>query len=391
MSNVVINPKPIHHPLLMATIFDVAQLAGVSIKTVSRVVNREPRISPDTFEKVSRAIEMLGYEPHRGARLMRSGKSGLIGFITGLFSDIEIAKTRAGLSDLNILRGAQQACRAAGKTLLAADMGTGQNRDSDAVAKLMKTFASHRVEGVIYAAPYHQQVLLPPLKDTPLLLVNCFDLDRTPAVVPDDSLGQARAVDHLVAQGHRRIGYVGIDENKVAGRLRKAAFLETCARHGLDPALCPVLSGSGLQVPDPFTPLRPALQQIVGRALRPTALCLGNDVMALQAIRELETLGLRVPQDIAVIGYDNDEVICEIARPRLSTVVLPYFEMGQIAVQRLLERIAGQPAPAEAWQRVAGEVVARDSVSPLASMSAADAPASCASSASPASTSAPAA
>jgi LacI family transcriptional regulator len=349
----------------MATIHDVAQLAGVSIKTVSRVVNREPRISPDTFAKVSRAIEMLGYEPHRGARLMRSGKSGLIGFITGLFSDIEIAKTRAGLSDLSILRGAQQACSAAGKTLLAADMGTGASRDADAVAKLLKTFTSHRVEGVIYAAPYHQQVVLPPLKDTPLLLVNCFDLNHTPAVVPDDGLGQSRVVDHLVALGHRRIGYVGVDENMVAGRLRRAAFLEACARHGLDPAHCPALSGSTLQAPDPFTPLRPALQQIVDRAVRPTALCLGNDVMALQAIRELEALGLRVPRDIAVIGYDNDEVICEVACPRLSTVVLPYFEMGQVAVQRLLARIADEPAPAEAWQRVAGEVVMRDSVSTI--------------------------
>ncbi|ACB35556.1 transcriptional regulator, LacI family [Leptothrix cholodnii SP-6] len=384
MSNVVICPDSLLSQNPMATIFDVAQLAGVSIKTVSRVVNREPRISPETFEKVSRAIEMLGYEPHRGARLMRSGKSGLIGFITGLFSDIEIAQTRAGLSDLSILRGAQQACRAAGKTLLAADMGTGRSRDADAVAKLLKTFASHRVEGVIYAAPYHQQVLLPPLKDTPLLLVNCFDLDHTPAVVPDDGLGQARVVDHLVAQGHRRIGYVGVDENMVAGRLRKAAFLDACARHGLDPAHCPALIGSTLQTPDPFTPLRPALQQIVGRTPRPTALCLGNDVMALEAIRELETLGLRVPQDIAVIGYDNDEVICEVTRPRLSTVVLPYFEMGQIAVQRLLERIAGEPAPAEAWQRVAGEVIARDSVSALAPVSTADTPAASTSTPTPA-------
>ncbi|MGG2408646.1 LacI family DNA-binding transcriptional regulator, partial [Aeromonas veronii] len=71
----------------MANIFDVAQLAGVSIKTVSRVVNCESNIRPETMEKVNRAIEMLGYEPHHGARLMRSGKSGQIGFITGLFSD----------------------------------------------------------------------------------------------------------------------------------------------------------------------------------------------------------------------------------------------------------------------------------------------------------------
>ncbi|MDP4300203.1 LacI family DNA-binding transcriptional regulator [Leptothrix discophora] len=350
----------------MATIHDVAQLAGVSIKTVSRVVNREPRISPETFEKVSRAIEMLGYEPHRGARLMRSGKSGLIGFITGLFSDIEVAKTRAGLSDLNILRGAQLACSAAGKTLLAADIGTGARPQTDSVAQLLKTFASHRVEGILYAAPYHQQVLLPAVKDTPLLLVNCHDLAGTPAVVPDDERGQARVVDHLVAQGHRRIGYIGVDENMVAGRLRKAAFLAACQRHGLDLDLCPARTGSDIRERDPFLPLLPALTQILQRPQRPTALCLGNDVMALQTIRELEALGIHVPGDIAVIGYDNDEVICEAARPRLSTVVLPYFEMGQLAVRRLLDLMAGQAPAGEVRSRVAGELVVRDSVPPLA-------------------------
>ncbi len=359
----------------MATIHDVAQLAGVSIKTVSRVVNREPRISPETFEKVQRAIAMLGYEPHRGARLMRSGKSGLIGFITGLFSDIEIAKTRAGLSDLNILRGAQLACSAAGKTLLVADMGTGRARDPDGAARLLKTFASHRVEGVIYAAPYHQQVLLPPPSDTPLMLVNCYDLDRTPAVVPDDSLGQARVVDHLVALGHRRIGYIGIDENMVAGRLRKSAFVEACARHGLDPQDCPTAVGSALQDEDPFIPLRAALQQVLGRPSRPSALCFGNDVMALHGMRELEAQGLRIPQDMAVMGYDNDEVICEVTHPRLSTVVLPYFEMGQIAVQRLLALMAGETtgyaSAADAWHRVAGDVVMRDSALHLPRTSAA--------------------
>lgn len=341
----------------MATIFDVAQLAGVSIKTVSRVVNREAKIRPETMEKVRRAIELLGYEPHQGARLMRSAKSGLIGFITGLFSDAEVATPRGGLSDLHILRGAQLASRAAGKTLLATDMGGGPHT----VDALLRTFAAHRVEGVIYTAPYHQQVLLPQPKNTPLVLVNCFDLARTPAVVPDDALGQSRVVDHLVAMGHRRIGYVGVDENMVAGRLRKAAFLESCARHGLAARHCPVRIGSTMQGHDPFVPLAAALEDIVRLAGRPSALCVGNDIMALHAIRLLEALGLNVPQDIALMGFDNDELICEAVRPRLSTVVLPYYEMGRVGVERLLELIAGQSAPANAWQRVAGDVVIRDS------------------------------
>ena len=345
----------------MATIFDVAQLAGVSIKTVSRVVNREASIRPETIEKVKRAIEMLGYEPHRGARLMRSGKSGLIGLITGVLSGSDLPATSAGLSDLHLLRGAQLACSAAGKTLLMADTAG----ETSGVESLLRTFISHRVEGVIYTAAYHQQVVLPRPKDTPLVLVNCFDLAGTPAVVPDDGLGQARVVDHLVGLGHRRIGYVGIHEGMVAGRLRKAAFIEACRHHGLDAALCPIRIGSTLERGDPFTLLAGALEDITRLPLRPTALCLGNDVMALHAMRLLDSLGLRVPQDIALMGYDDDAKICEATRPRLSTVELPYFEMGRAAVLRLLDAIAGRPAPAEPWQRVAGDVVVRDSAPAL--------------------------
>lgn len=339
----------------MATIIDVARLAGVSIKTVSRVINHEGSIRPETIEKVQRAIEMLGYEPHHGARLMRSGKSGLFGFITGLFSDTEVGSTRAGLSDLDILRGAQQASRAASKTLLVADMGG----DAQTVEALLKTFAAYRVEGVIYAASYHQQVVLPTPKDAPLVLVNCFDWLGTPAVLPDDALCQARAVDHLVRRGHRRIGYVGIDEDMVAGRLRKAAFVAACARHGLDPAHCPVRIGSKRQAGDSFAPLPEALRELVALSPRPTALCMGNDVMALHGARLLEDLGVRVPQDIALMGFDDDQKICEAMRPQLSTVELPYFEMGIAAVEQLL---AGDAATR---QLIAGDVVERDSTPPL--------------------------
>lgn len=346
----------------MATIIDVAQLAGVSIKTVSRVVNREGSIRPETIEKVERAIALLGYEPHHGARLMRSSKSGQIGFITGVFSDTVVGSTRGGLTDLHILRGAQQASRAARKTLLAADAGG----DTHSVEALLKTFAAYRVEGVIYSAPYHQQVVLPKSKDMPLVLVNCFDLLGTPAVLPDDALGQTRIVDHLVRRGHRRIGYVGIDENMVAGRLRKEAFVAACARHGLDAAQCPVRMGSKMQPADPFDPFVPlpaAVREIAALSPRPTALCMGNDVMALHGARLLEDLGLRVPQDIALMGFDNDQLICDAMRPRLSTVTLPYYEMGIAAVERLLAG-AAEP-PAAPWQLVAGDIVERDSTPPL--------------------------
>lgn len=347
----------------MATIFDVAKLAGVSIKTVSRVVNNEASIRPETRTKVSAAIEMLGYEPHRGARMMRSSKSGLIGLITGLISASNSPFITEGLSDIHLLRGAQEVCSGAGKTLLIGDMAG----NPDTAAELMQTFISHRVEGVIYAAPFHQQVWLPKHGKTPLVLVNCFDQNRTPAVVPDDTLGQTLAVNHLVQRGHRRIAYIGLNEATVAGRLRKAAFIEACARAGLQAQDCPVRIGvlDGADKQDPLAPLPGILRDVMGAPNRPSALCLGNDIMAAHAARILEQLGIRMPEELALMGFDNDPMICQLLRPRLSTVTLPYFAMGRAAVETLLTLIQGE-APASAGpQLIAGEVVERDSTPDL--------------------------
>lgn len=344
----------------MATIFDVAQLAGVSIKTVSRVVNREPNIRPETIEKVNKAIEKLAYEPHRGARLMRSAKSGLIGIMTGLFSADDQSPTTAGLSDVHLLRGANRACREAGKTPLMADIGG----DPEAISGLLATFTSHRVEGVIYVAPYHQQVALPKPRGTPLVLANCFDASDTPAVLPDDALGQARAVEHLARLGHRRIAYVGLHEDMVAGRLRKAAFSEACARLGLAASDCPARVGATTDRLDPFAPLPKVLDELLQQPTRPTALCVGSDVMAVHAIRHLESRGLRLPQDMALMGFDNDPVLCDNVRPRLSTVVLPYERMGSEAVSLLLAMIDGRSDEVARRVLVAGDVIDRESATP---------------------------
>ena len=341
----------------MATITDVAHLAGVSIKTVSRVINGEEPIRPETKAKVAKAVEMLGYEPHRGARMMRSSKSGLIGIITGLFSSPDHGKISAGLSDLHILRGAYKACREAGKTLLMSDMAG----DPGTVGELLSTFTSHRVEGIIYVASFHQQVLLPTPKDTPLVLVNCFSHADIAAVVPDDTWGQTTAVEHLVQQGHRRIGYIGLTEEIVAGRLRKAAFIETCLHLGLNLQDCPVAIGSNLHSQDMFEPVPAALQAMLGHPNPPTALCVGNDAMAMHVYRSLEQLGVRIPEDMAIMGFDNDIVICNAVRPQLSTVTLPYFEMGYAGIRRLLNRISAPKNADVSAQLIRGEVVARDS------------------------------
>ncbi len=168
----------------MATIYDVARLAGVSPKTVSRVLNGDGPVGQTTRDAVEAAMTQLGYVPSNAARMMRSSRSGLVGLITGAISLSHEPAQPNGLPDLFIVQGIQQAMAPTGMTLMIADTGG----RSDRVPHLIDTFLRHRVEGLIYVAEYHQRVTLPPVPaDTPFVLANCFDDVGTPAILPDIS------------------------------------------------------------------------------------------------------------------------------------------------------------------------------------------------------------
>ncbi|MEY4696535.1 MAG: hypothetical protein RIT14_963, partial [Pseudomonadota bacterium] len=165
----------------MSTIYDVARRAGVSPKTVSRVLNGDGPVGDKTREAVEAAMQALGYVRSNAARMMRAQKSGIIGLITGAISTRNQSTLQQGLPDLFIVQGIQRALEPSGMTLMIADTGGRKER----VPKLIDTFLSHRVEGLIYVAEYHQDVTLPKLaEDTPLVLANGFDSHGTPAVLP---------------------------------------------------------------------------------------------------------------------------------------------------------------------------------------------------------------
>ena len=345
----------------MATIFDVAKLAEVSIKTVSRVLNDEPSVRPSTRTRVKDAMTKLSYRPHSGARSMRSSKSRLVGMITSAISSTPDQPYQAGLSAIHIVKGVQMACRAAGKTLMIADSGN----DPAEVEELIGTFLAHRVEGVIVAAEYHRPVALPPRSAAPLVLVNCFDGLGTPAVVPDDSYGQQLAVRHLLERGHRRIGYVGLHEDMVAGRLRRKGFARACADAGLARTDTPIRYGDDRPIGPRHLLLESAITELLALKNRPTAICFGNDLMAMRAKGILDRMGVRIPEDLSIVGYDDDTMITETLSPPLSTVTLPYCAMGQAAVAALIALSIVEPADRVAPpQHIRGEFVARGSVAP---------------------------
>lgn len=348
----------------MATIYDVAKAAGVSPKTVSRVLNGDGPVGKKTRDAVEKAIEGLGYVPSSAARTMRSNRSGLIGLITGAISLTPSKHDQAGLPDLFIVQGIQKALEAEGKTLLISDTGGRLDR----VPQLMRTFAEHRVEGLIYVAEHHMRVDLP---RTPgighVVIANGYDDHGTACVLPDDQSGQRRLVAEMIAQGHRRIAYLTLPKPMDATRLRTAGYREALERAGIayDPDM---VIEADLPKPDPEAEtqlLWHAIDKLMSLAEPPTAICMGNDRMAMRAYGILRSRGLTLPDDISIAGFDNYRIVAETLYPPLTTAELPYAAMGVSAARLLLSLINGT-APEGAARRevVGGPVCWRDSVAP---------------------------
>lgn len=303
---------------------DVATLAGVSTATVSFVINdRRDRVSPDTFARVERAIELLGYRPNPAARQLRTQRSRVIGLVGE-----EIA---TGPFGGGIIRGAQDQALAHGHTLFVVDTGG----DPAALPQALAVMKERHVDGVIFTSVMTAAVTPPEqLYEGPAVLVNCYAPgSRAPSVLPDEDAGGADAIRLLVSQGHRRIGFI----NGVAGtypaesRLRGYHMALTEAGIENDPAL--VRSGnwnadSGYLFAKEFLTM----------PTPPTALFCSNDRMAVGAYFAIKELGLSVPEDISVLGYDNQTELAAFAHPPLSSVQLPYYEMGRLGAELLLAR-----------------------------------------------------
>ncbi len=342
----------------LATIYDVARTAGVSPKTVSRVLNREGPVGVRRRKAVEDAIAELAYVPSAAARMMRSNRSGVVGLITGALSHKLEPVEPTGLPDLYILHGIQQGIGVSEKTLMIADTG---GRPEN-VPRLIRTFLQHRVEGLVYVADYHRQVTLNTgAADCPVLLVNCFDEAGTASVLPDDRRCQFDLVSELVRAGHRRIAYLTLDGALTATRLRLEGYRDALREAGLplDDAL---VATAGSESGDDGSLLRRSLDALLSLAEPPTVLCCGNDEMALRVYELLRARGRRVPEDVSIAGFDNYRAIAETLLPPLTTVELPYLAMGRHAARTILDMVAGKAPRQDGPARIAGPVRWRSSV-----------------------------
>lgn len=327
---------------------DVADLAGVSKATASLVLNdKADSIGAAAVERVISAAEELGYRPNTLAKSLRQQRSHTVGFL----SDQVVTTPYAG----GMIVGAEAVANSRGFALILANIGQDENAAKSAIDALL----DRQIDAIIYATMYHQVVDVPPqLQHIPTVLLNArSEVLRCPSVVPDDYSGAEAAVEHLIAVGHRRIGFINDQDDVPAAYERRQAYLDVLTHHGLDHD--PALEGQGSSDPSGG---RDAAEKILGRLNRPTALFCFNDRMASGAYIAARQLGIEVPEDLSIVGFDNQILVAEAVDPPLTSVQLPHVEMGRWAMEQALALLDEEAEPQLC--RMPCPLVERGSVAP---------------------------
>ena len=307
-----------------ATLRDVARRVGIHPATVSRALNEGTRhlVSDATALRVNEVAREMGYTPNAIARSLKTSRSLTIGVI---------------LPDLTnplfppMVRGIEEALSPVGFTALLA------NTDNDAARAraVVQTLRLRQVDGWISAVPTLTEQLFEDT-DGPLVLLNRQDEAGTPAVVGDDSAGIAQSIAHLVELGHRRIAYLAGPQTISTGINRYSAYLATLAAHGLERDDTIVRFAASFSERAGAV----ALRELFDARAQFTAVLAGNDLLALGCYELLAERGLRAPDDLSVVGF-NDMHFADRFDPPLTTVRIPHHEMGRCAAELLLGRIAG--------------------------------------------------
>ena len=315
----------------MTTIRDVAEAAGVSIATVSRVLSKSKYpVSDETRKRILSEAKKLGYSVNRAAQSLRTDRSFIIGVILDNFSSFFAPA---------IIRGLQDVLHHNGYFCVVVNIPW----DSHSPTKVVRALLGHSVDAFIFVETWHRiadnDVML---NGKPYAYVHrLFHEPHTHSVIPNELYNSTLAVNHLIQMGHKRIGYIRGPSNFYSSYDRLTAY-----QHALNAAGIPIddeIIGQGdWHVPSGYK----AAQQILSASSIPTAIVAGNDQMAFGAIRAIQDKGLRVPEDIAVVGYDDDE-FAKVSNPTITTVRLPLFEMGQVAATNLLKQLNGDVLEAE--------------------------------------------
>ncbi|MDO8212489.1 LacI family DNA-binding transcriptional regulator [Conexibacter sp. CPCC 206217] len=321
-------PEPRTAPV---TLREVAAEAGVHTGTASRALNDSTRgfVNAATAERVMRAAARLGYRPNSIARGLKTNRSYIVGVV--------VPDLRNPLFP-PIARGIEERLEPGGYTALLANT----DNDPEHERTSFEALQARQVDGYITATARRDHPLLREIaRGWPLVLVNrVVDGHDISAVVADDRDGMRQAVEHLRELGHTRIAHVGGSAEISTGTERLGGYEDAMAAAGLpvDPALVAI---GGMYAEAEGARMT---RQLLGAGVRFTAIAAGNDLIALGAIDALREAGLRVPEDVSVVGF-NDMAWSERFSPPLTTVRVPHHELGMEAGSLLLERLANPSAP----------------------------------------------
>lgn len=304
------------------TITHVAEAAGVSIKTVSRVINEEPGVNPETRERVLSAVAKLRYLPKLSARSLAGARSFLIGL---LYYDPSAAYVG------RVQQGATVRCREAGYHLVVESL----HDDAPAIGQQVERMVSAlRPDGMILTPPLcdNAQVLKTLLESgTPCVLVSpARDYKGWPSVRMDDVLAAEEITNLLISLGHERIAFIKGPTNQAASGLRYQGYLRAMKTHKVE--VIPQLVHDGKFT---FASGLDAAHHLLSRRVKPTAVFASNDDMALGVLAAAQRLGLGVPGDISIAGFD-DSIASDLVWPTLTTVRQPMEEMARVAVDMLI-------------------------------------------------------
>jgi len=329
----------------VTTIQDVARAAGVAASTVSRYLNGKLNVSPATEAKVLGAVAELGYVPNAAGRNLARGRSGVIGFVVP-----EISNPYFGTIADHVV----EAVEPHGRLVLLCSHRSQSAKQSSYIDLL----ATGAIDGMLYLGSFrsNERLAVAIADGLPVVVVDepIAGLPPVSTVVMDDYAGGYQATSYLVALGHRRIAFVSGPDELGSVQERFRGYRDALAKGGIDTEDQVRLSG---QFTEQFG--MSALPHLQAAAEPPTAAFVASDYIALGVLSAAEAHGIRVPDDLSIVGFD-DIRFAQYVRPRLTTIRSPVDRLAQTGVELLFERLQDPQAPART-QVLPVELVIRES------------------------------
>ena len=329
----------------MATIKDVAKKAGVSIATVSRVINNSPKVSEKTRQRVLEVIRELNFMPNIIAQGLQTKRTNTIGLIFPDATSYYFAEIIRGI--IGVVQKQKYHV-----------VISSSHDENDELRTLISMLQSGRVDGMVLMMPTitDSKFLKHTLKNFPVVFV-CTNIKtgKSTSVIIDNFNGAKKVTSHLIEHGHRRIGFIHGSPNNFDSRERYRGYLSALANAGISKSELYEARGNFTEQSG-FN----AAMELFSQPSPPTAIFAANDSMAIGAIEAAKRLSLNVPNDVAIVGFD-DISTSRYVEPALTTVRVPVFEVGEIVGKIILKHLSGEGGSVEEKIVIPVELVVRKS------------------------------